>query len=87
MNTERLTKLRVALYAGLGERYSQVVRLGQLVVVHFDEGDYRFVHTRQLDQSHFSVFTVKKEENFRITVIKYINSIGKPHVALHRITQ
>lgn len=41
----------------LGEGHSEVVGLGQLVVVHFDEGGHRVVDGRQLHQRHFAVLS------------------------------
>lgn len=47
----------------LGEGHSEVVGLGQLVIVHFDEGRHRVVDGWQLHQRHFAVLPVIADNN------------------------
>jgi len=43
----------------LGEAHAQMVRLGQLVVVHLDQRQNGLLHGRQLQQRHFAVLPVR----------------------------
>lgn len=49
------------LDVGLGKADAQMVRLGQLVVVHLDQSAHGLLDRAQLDQGHLVVFREKFE--------------------------
>lgn len=55
--------VRRPLDVRLGETDAQVIRFGQLVVVHFDQSQHRLVHGAQLQQCHLAILTVGERGN------------------------
>lgn len=46
----------------LGEAHAQMVRFGQLMIVHFDQCQHSLLHRRQLQQCHLAVLAVNQNE-------------------------
>lgn len=50
-----------ALDVGFGETDAQMIRFGQLMVVHFDQCQHRFVHGAELQQRHLAVLAAMRK--------------------------
>lgn len=65
---------RTRLDVGLGEAHAQMIRFGELEVVHLDEGQNCLLHRSQLQQRHFAVLTENAKKRSRKVRLGFGNS-------------